>query len=92
MFFDGASKGNPRGAGVGGTICGPSGQQETMFVWGLGIVSNKKAKAIVVYQGLIMLKEHKISTIVVDGNPSIVIQSLYLCSPPQNLSPIHLIQ
>ena len=40
IFFDGASKGNPGNAGVGGLIFYPRGRLQTSFSWGLGQLSN----------------------------------------------------
>ena len=36
IFFDGASKGNPRKAGAGGLIFYPGGNLEVSFSWGVG--------------------------------------------------------
>ena len=36
IFFDGASKGNPRISGVGGTIYSTDGHKKDSFSWGLG--------------------------------------------------------
>lgn len=37
LFFDGASKGNPRVAGGGGVLVNPNGQLDLSYAWGLGV-------------------------------------------------------
>ena len=44
IFFDGASKGNPGNAGVGGLIFYPGGRLETSFSWGVGQLTNNQAE------------------------------------------------
>ena len=44
FFFDGASKGNPGVAGVGGILLNPRGQIEQTFSWGLGHRTNNEAE------------------------------------------------
>ena len=46
LFFDGASKGNPRVAGGGGIPVGPNELPKIRFAWGLGIESNNIAEAL----------------------------------------------
>ena len=43
IFFDGASKGNPGKAGVGGLIFYLVGRIETSFSWGVGHLTNNQA-------------------------------------------------
>jgi hypothetical protein len=42
LFFDGASKGNPRILGAGGVIYFPDGQSKDSFSWGLGKITNNQ--------------------------------------------------
>ena len=44
IFFDGASKGNPGVAGVGGLIFSPNSEKISSFCQGLGICSNNQAE------------------------------------------------
>ena len=43
LFFDGASKGNPRIAGVGGVIFDTKGRKQKEYAWGIGRKSNNGA-------------------------------------------------
>ena len=40
LFFDGASKGNPGVAGVGGILLDPEGKIEQTYAWGIGCRTN----------------------------------------------------
>ena len=42
VFFNGASKGNPRIAGAGGMMYYPGGMLETSFSWGIGQSTNNQ--------------------------------------------------
>ena len=44
IFFDGASKGNPRISGAGGLVFSPDRLIESSFSWGLGVMSNNHAE------------------------------------------------
>jgi hypothetical protein len=63
LLFDGASKGNPRVAGVGGSFLIPKGNQEITFEWGLGRASNNQAEALALFQGLKLLLMQVISKV-----------------------------
>ena len=52
LFFDGASKANPDIAGAGGLIRDEHGSIMISFEWGLGTLSNNKAKAYALHKGL----------------------------------------
>eukprot|EP00253_Pinus_taeda_P010059 PITA_10059 len=56
LFFDGASKSNTGAAGAGGIICNPNGKPLVTFEWGLGILSNNRAEALALYQGILQLQ------------------------------------
>lgn len=45
LFFDGASKNNPRRAGVGGLILNHQGETIFTYEWGLRTLSNNKVEA-----------------------------------------------
>ena len=57
MFFDGASKGNPRRAGGGGVVINLGGKVETKYYWNIGYDSNNMAEAYGLWQGLKQVKE-----------------------------------
>ena len=45
LFFDGASKNNPRKAGAGGLISDPDGKEIVTYEWVLGETTNNKVEA-----------------------------------------------
>ena len=47
IFFDGASKGNPRVSGAGGLVISPDRLSSFSFSWGLGITSNNQAESYI---------------------------------------------
>ena len=53
LFFDGASKSNPGTIGAGGIICNGNGDMLIEYEWGLGSVSNNRAEALALFQGLL---------------------------------------
>jgi len=55
LFFDGASKSNPKTAGAGGIIYNANGEIQLSYEWGLGSLSNKRVEALALYQGLVQL-------------------------------------
>ena len=59
FFFDGASKGNPRVAGMGGILLDPGGYVEQTFAWGLGNRTNNEAEWLALIQGLHLLSTKK---------------------------------
>ena len=46
LFFDGASKGNPRVAGGGGILVSPTGQLDIRFAWGLDTETNNRSESL----------------------------------------------
>ena len=73
LFFDDASKSNPGSAGAGGIICNGNGDVLTEFEWGLGSVSNNRAEALALFQGLLQLQRLGINTATIIGDSAIVI-------------------
>lgn len=57
LYFDGASKHNPRKAGVGGIIFYLAGKENVTYEWGLGEVSNNKAEAYNPLMGTRIIKK-----------------------------------
>jgi len=72
-FFDGASKSNPGTAGVGGVIYNPSGSIIATFEWGLGPLSNIRAEALALYQGLNQLQKFGINKAMIFGDSATII-------------------
>ena len=52
LFFDGASKGNPRRVGGGGVVIDPDGKVEIEYYWNIVYDSNNMAEAYGLWQGL----------------------------------------
>ena len=59
LFFDDASKGNPRKAGGGGVIICPEGNIEVEYYWNIGFDSNNMAEVYGLWQGIKQLKEKR---------------------------------
>eukprot|EP00253_Pinus_taeda_P012579 PITA_12579 len=74
MFFDGASKSNPRLAGTGVLICNANGETILQFEWGLGELSNHRAEGLALYQGLSQLIKIGIKKVMVFGDSAIIIR------------------
>lgn len=72
LFFDGASKGNPRVAGGGGVLVNPNGQLDLSYAWGLGAETNNRAKALALWQGLNQAISKNVKDLIVihNRNPS----------------------
>lgn len=73
LFFDGASKSNPGITGAGGLIINANGECILHYEWGLGNVSNNRAEALALYQGLTQLNKLGIRSAMIFGDSSIVI-------------------
>jgi ribonuclease HI len=85
LYFDGASKGNPGVAGVGGVIIYPRGNQVLSYHWNLGIATNNQDEAYALYQGLHLAKSRNIHSISVIGDSKIIIGYARNGSHPSNL-------
>lgn len=72
-FFDGTLKLNPGIAGVGGVICNANGDCMVSYEWGLGHLSNNRAEALALYQGLVQLSKLGIDTAHIFGDSTVVI-------------------
>ena len=57
MFFDGASKGNPRIAGVGRVIFDYKGNKQKEYAWGIGRETNNGAEWYALIKGLELARE-----------------------------------
>lgn len=76
LFFDGASKGNPRKAGGGGVTLSPGGSTELRFAWGLGHEKNNKAEGFTLWQGLNLAIKRNLLSISVFGDSRLIIQAM----------------
>ena len=74
LFFNEASKGNPRVAGGGGVIICPEGNIETEYYWNIGNDTNNMAEAYGLWQGLKQLEAMGIEEAIVLGDSRIIIQ------------------
>lgn len=73
LFFDGAYKSNPGIAGAGGLIINAYGEHILHYEWGLGKVSNNRAEALALFQGLTQLRKLGIKLARIFGDSSVVI-------------------
>ena len=88
LFFDGASKGNPREAGGGGVIFDPDGDLNLTYSWNLGIESNNMAEALALWQGLNQALLCGIQDLTVIGDSKLIIHFLNSHSFP-SLTRLH---
>lgn len=85
LFFDGASKSNPGIVGAGGLILNANGECVLYYEWGLGNLSNNRAKALALYQGLTQLIRLGIRTVKIFGDSSVVISLMIQEKEPPNI-------
>ena len=71
LFFNGASKGNPRMAGGGGVIISPEGEIEMEYFWNIGNDSNNMAEAYGLWQGIKQLEKKGVEEAIVFGDSRI---------------------
>eukprot|EP00253_Pinus_taeda_P013310 PITA_13310 len=82
LFFDGAAKGNPGKAGVGGHIILPDNASPHTFAWGLGHTSSIQAEALALLQGVIFLKDMGIREANIFGDSQVIIRAVATISNP----------
>jgi len=87
LFFDGASKSMPGMVGVGGVIYNANGECVLFYEWGLGNISNNRAEALALIQGLKQLSRIGIRTTKVFGDSSIVISLMSQKEIPKRSPP-----
>ena len=85
LFFDGASKGNPGLAGGGGVLLSDENTILATYAWGLGTMSNNKAEALALWQGLRQAQERNLDSLVVFGDSKLIIQALKTKKLPTNI-------
>ena len=86
IFFDGASKGNPRKAGAGGLIFYPGGGIQSSFSWGLGHLSNNQEELIALLKSCQLAKEDGHNNLQIFSDSEIIIKTLNSASKFNNLS------
>jgi len=72
LFFDEASRNNPRVVVVGGSLFDLGGNIKTFYSWGLGSASNDIVEAYALFQGLKLAIEKKINKLTVFRDSMIV--------------------
>ena len=73
-------------AGARGIVRSVNGSILTTFEWGLGTLSNNRAEAFALLQGLYQLKKLNISNAMVFGDSSIVINLMTHDRPTKNIA------
>eukprot|EP00253_Pinus_taeda_P035074 PITA_35074 len=76
LFFDGASKHNPRAAGAGGIIKDHNGTSICRYEWGLGKASNNAAEAYSLLLGSTILSKKGLRNAIILGDSAIIISSM----------------
>ena len=84
LYFDGASKHNPRKAGAGGIILDPNGKENVTYEWGLGQISNNKDEACILLMGTRMIKKRGIQNPIILGDSAIIIEAITRVKSPSN--------
>ena len=92
LFFDGASKGNPRRARGGGAVICPEGKNDIEYYWNIGQDSNNMAKAYGLWQGLKQLKDKGVGEVMVFGDSRLIIQAMNGSNHYRNLRLVRLIK
>ena len=85
FFFDGASESNPGAVGAGGLIMDQHGNHIASFEWGLEQMTNNKAEAYALMQGLQLIKKLKIKNVMVFEDSSNFIQLMLNSSTSPNI-------
>ena len=76
LFFNGASKGNPGRAGVGGVVTDLDGKVEIEYYGNIGQDPNNMDEAYGLWQGLKQLKKKGVEEVMVFGDSRLIIQAL----------------
>ena len=92
LFFDGAWKGNPGSAGVGGVITLENGNTLCKYAWSLGIDSNNAAEFCSLWQGLKIARDKGIGNITVFGDSRLLISALINKKSPPHIKLWHIFQ
>ena len=76
IFFDGASKGNPRASGARGLVFSPDRLTKFSFSWGLGTMSNNQAESYSLLMASQFAKEKGYKSIQIFGDSKMLIKAL----------------
>eukprot|EP00253_Pinus_taeda_P015281 PITA_15281 len=76
IFFDGASKGNPRTAGAGGVIFFADNLRKVHFSWGLGISTNNQAELLALTKACQIARDKGIKECQAFGDSEILISKI----------------
>ena len=76
MFFDGASKGNPRLAGVGGVLFDSKGNKMKEYLWGIDKNTNNGVEWLALIKGMEIARNVGIEELVVFGDSVMVIRDV----------------
>ena len=74
LFFDGASKGNPRLAGADEVLFDSKGNKMNEYSWGIGKKTNNGAEWLTLIKGLELARNVCIEELVVFGDSMMVIR------------------
>lgn len=75
LNFDGASRGNPSLAGIGGVIRNQAGEILHIYCKGLGEITNNEMEFAVLEHGLRILKTIQKCNVIVEGDSALVIST-----------------
>lgn len=76
LNFDGAAKGNPGPAGFGGIIRNDQGKTEWIYADNGGTMTNNEAEFMAAYQGLKIAKRNCYRRVEIEGDSTLVIDSI----------------
>lgn len=76
IFFNGATKGNPRISGVRGTIYSTDGHKKDSFSWGLGHSTNNQAKILGLLKACQLAQRNRGENLQIFGDTEILIKIL----------------
>ena len=85
LFFDGATKGNPRLAGTGGVIFDSMGNKQKEYAWGIGRSTNNGAEWLALIKGLELARDMGIEEMSVIGDSLIFIREARNISRDQKI-------
>lgn len=85
LYFDGASKGNPREAGAREVLLNLEEKTELKFAWVLSNATNNQAEALSLWQGLKISVSKGIRNLIIAGDTLVIIQKCLSLAKHENL-------
>ena len=76
LFFDGASKGNPKVSGANGVIFFPNYLNHLIFSWGLGSMTNNQAECYNLLMAIQLAKGKGFKSIQIFGDSEMLVKTL----------------